>query len=638
VTLFTLNRLSPRQRAEMIALVTFGKRLPKEIADQIVERTDGVPLFIEELTKSVVESGLVTEAGDHYAVVGSAKTLAIPTSLHASLLARLDRLAPTREVAQIGAALGRSFSHELISAVAQMPQRKLDEALDQLVGAELVFRRGTPPYAEYTFKHALVQDAAYSTLLRTRRQQIHGLIVSTLETQFPEIVASQPQLLAQHCADAGLNEKSVGYRLKAGQQSVARSEMPEAVEQLRKGLELLLSLPDSAWRQQQELDLRIALGPPLMAIEGYAAADVADTVRRARELATQLNRPDYLVELLYGQWGIHLVGSEHLAALACGEEMEQIGRQEQNTVVTLMARLYQAIARWSLGELTTAFNLLKECLQLKDPAYRAASAALTPEDPYLMTLSWIAVTSAALGYIEQARGHISEALSVIAQLERAERQAYSHCFLLIFACGTEWTAGSADGVRQHSNRLVSLADEHGFPYMWTAGLLYSGWAAIALGDPNKGLGLIEKGLATNRVIGSAWGTAWYLIWQADARSKLGQHDLALELLAQAEALMVKTGERFMEGQLFLSRGVLASNLGDAVAAELFFQRALDISKRQAERINQLRAAMAMARLWREHGKRVEARDLLAPVYGWFTEGFDAPVLKEAKVLLDELQS
>ena len=242
VTLLSLNRLPPRQRAEMIASVTGGKALPKEIADQIIDRTDGVPLFIEELTKSVVESGLVTEAGDRYAVTGPAAPLAIPTTLHASLLARLDRLAPTREVAQIGAALGRSFSHELISAVTQMPQDKLNDALDQLVRAELIFRRGMPPDAEYTFKHALVQDAAYGTLLRSRRQQIHARIATMLEGQFPELVSAQPALMAQHCAEAGLAEKAIGYRLKAGQQAVARSAMIEAVSQLQKGLELVAEL------------------------------------------------------------------------------------------------------------------------------------------------------------------------------------------------------------------------------------------------------------------------------------------------------------------------------------------------------------------------------------------------------------
>jgi predicted ATPase len=223
VTMLNLNRLPPRQRSEMITHVTGGKALPNEITDQIVDRTDGVPLFIEELTKSVVESGIVKEIGGHYAVAGPVAPLAIPTSLHASLLARLDRFAPTREVVQTGAALGRTFSHELISAVAQMPTHKLDHSLEQLVGAELIFRRGTPPDAEYTFKHALIQDAAYSTLLRSRRQQLHARIVTTLESRFCEIAINQPAILALHCTEAGLNQKAADYRLKAGQQAVARS-------------------------------------------------------------------------------------------------------------------------------------------------------------------------------------------------------------------------------------------------------------------------------------------------------------------------------------------------------------------------------------------------------------------------------
>ena len=243
VTMLTLNRLPRRQGAEIIAHVTGGKALPKEITDQIADRTDGMPLFIEELTKTVVESGIVSEAGGHYAMTGPTAALAIPTSLHASLLARLDSLAPTREVAQIGAALGRSFSYELISAVAGMPPQKLAEAPEQLVKAELIFRRGTPPDAEYTFKHALVQDAAYSTLLRNRRQQLHAQIASKLEGQFPEIVATRPALIARHCAEAGLDAKAVDYWLKAGQQAVARSSLAEADAQFRRGLNQVSDYP-----------------------------------------------------------------------------------------------------------------------------------------------------------------------------------------------------------------------------------------------------------------------------------------------------------------------------------------------------------------------------------------------------------
>ena len=251
--------------------------------------------------------------------------LAIPTSLHASLLARLDRLGAAREVAQIGAALGRQFSHELISAVAQMPRQQLDDALAQFVRAELIFRRGTPPDAEYTFKHALVQDAAYSTLLRSRRQQLHARIAATLEDQFPEIVVAQPALLAQHCAEAGLAEKAVGYWLKAGQQALARSAMTEAVAQLQKGLDVLAGLPDGPWRRQQELDLQIALGPALAATKGLSAPDVGETIARARALAEQIDRPEYLVPLILGQWAFHLVRSEHKLALSLAEQIEKIG-------------------------------------------------------------------------------------------------------------------------------------------------------------------------------------------------------------------------------------------------------------------------------------------------------------------------
>jgi predicted ATPase len=291
VTLLNLNRLPLRHRTEMITHVTGGKILPKEIANQIIDRTDGIPLFIEELTKAVVESGILTETGDRYAVTGPVPPLSIPTSLHASLLARLDRLVPTREVAQIGAALGRQFSHELISAVAHMPQREVDDALAQLASAELIFRRGTPPDAEYTFKHALVQDAAYGTLLRSRRQQIHARIVAILESQFPEIATAQPQLMAQHSAEAELNAKAVNYWLRAGQQALARSAMMEAVAQLRKGLDIFASLPDDPWRRQQELDLLIALAPSLAATKGQRLTANARAKRQFSDRCGRDHRP-----------------------------------------------------------------------------------------------------------------------------------------------------------------------------------------------------------------------------------------------------------------------------------------------------------------------------------------------------------
>jgi predicted ATPase len=428
VTMLNLNRLPPRRRAEMIAHMTGGKALPKEIADQIIDRTDGVPLFIEELTKSVIESGIVTEAGDHYAAIGPVAPLAIPTSLHASLLARLDRLAPTRETAQIGAALGRSFSHELMSAVAGMPQQQLNDALAQLTKVELIFRRGTPPDAEYTFKHALVQDAAYGTLLRSRRQQIHGRIAATFEDRFPEIVEAQPEVLARHSAEAGLVDKAVVYWLKAGQQAVARSAMREAVAQLHKGLDVLIGLPEGPWRRQQELDLQIALGSALTATKGFSAPDVGETFARARALAEQIDRPEYIVPLNLGQWAFHVVRSEHKLALSFAEQLEKIGEARNDVGAQLQGRRANGFTLLLLGEFVAARALLEQCHGLGDPAHRAIGAF---EDPYPVMLGQLAVTLAYLGYVDQARSRMNVALS------EARGNAQSLAEMLVYASWIE---------------------------------------------------------------------------------------------------------------------------------------------------------------------------------------------------------
>ncbi|HZC86508.1 MAG TPA: AAA family ATPase, partial [Steroidobacteraceae bacterium] len=371
VALISLSRLPRRLRAEMIAHVTGGKVLPQEIADQIIDRTDGVPLFIEELTKAVVESGVLVEAGDRYVATGPVTPLAIPTSLQESLLARLDRLAPTSDVAQIAAALGRQFSHELISAVAAMPRQQLDDALAQLVNAELIFRRGTPPDAEYTFKHALVQEAAYGTLLRSRRQQLHARIASTLEEQFPEIVVAQPALLARHCAEAGLAEKAVVYWLKAGQQALMRSATTEAATQLRKGLDTLDELPDEPGRQQLELDLQLALGSALIAAKGPSAPEVGAAFARARALAEQIDRPEYLGRVIFGQWVFHRNRGEHKLALALAEQMEKSGQARNDVTVQWMGRYASGFTRLHLGDFVAARALLEQCRGLADPALRS---------------------------------------------------------------------------------------------------------------------------------------------------------------------------------------------------------------------------------------------------------------------------
>jgi class 3 adenylate cyclase/predicted ATPase len=630
VTLLSLSRLPPRQRAEMITHVTTGKVLPKEIADQIVERTDGVPLFIEELTKAVIESGLLVESGDRYFTAGPIAPLAIPTSLQASLLARLDRLAPTREVAQIAAALGRQFSHELISAVAAMPQPQLDDGLAQLVHAELIFRRGTPPDAEYTFKHALVQDAAYGTLLRSRRQQIHTRIAATLEDQFSEIVVTQPALLAQHCAEAGLMEKAVAYWLKAGQRALARSAMTEAVAQLRKGLVLLSGLPDGPWRRQQELDLQIALRPALAATKGFSAADVGETIARARALAEQIDRPEYLVPLIWGQWVFHWARSEHKLALSLAEQIEKIGEARNDVAAQLLGHRANGQTRLWLGEFVAARALLEQCHGLGDPAHRAAGAGLS-EDPYAVALTQLAVTLAYLGYFDQARSRLNEALSEARRLRQAQTLA-----AVLSGANRIGALTRSPEMQRNAEELLALSTEHGFPLYLGLATAFHGSSLTALGQAQEGLTLLTEGLAAVRATGSVANTPYLLMGLADAHAMLGQQVEGLNCLAEAARIIETTEERYHEAELPRLRGDLLNAAGDPSAAERSYHQALAVARSQSAKLLELRASISLARFWCRQGKRGEARDLLASIYNWFTEGFGTPVLEEAKALLDEL--
>jgi class 3 adenylate cyclase/tetratricopeptide (TPR) repeat protein len=631
VTLLTLNRLSPRQRAEMIACITGGKALPQEIADQIVDRTDGVPLFVEEMTKAVVESGVLAETNDRYMAIGPVPPLAIPATLQASLLARLDRLAPEREVAQIASALGRQFSHQLISAVAPIPQQQLNKALARLVRAELIFQRGTPPDAEYTFKHVLVQDAAYSTLLRSRRIQLHARIVATLEDQFAENVVAQPALLAQHCAEAGLTDKAIVYRLKAGQQAMACSATAEAVAQLQKGLDELAGLPDGPRRQQQELGLRVALASALAATKGYSASDVGETIARAQALAEQIDRPEHLVPLIYGQWAFHFLRSEHKLGLSLAEQLEKIGETRNDIAVQLQGRRAQGVTRCYLGDFVVARSLLDRCHGLGDPAHRAIGAGLS-SDPYAMMLAQLAVTLTHLGYIDQGRVRLNEAISEARRL----KQALTLPNVLYRGTWIESIVRSAK-IQQYADEGLALSTEHGFPLFLGWAIASRGWGLVTLGQAREGLALLTQGLAAVRATGAVLSTPRLYTWLAEAHGMLGQLVEGLNCLAEAAQIIETTGERHNEAELYRLRGNLLDAMGDRSAAEESYHQALAVAKHQSAKLWELLSATSLARLWRDRDKGTEARDLLAPVYGWFTEGLDTPVLMQAKALLDELR-
>jgi class 3 adenylate cyclase/predicted ATPase len=623
VTLLSLNRLPPRHRAEMIAHVSGRKTLPKEIADQIIDRTDGVPLFIEELTKSVLESGWMTGAGDH---------LAIPTTLQASLLARLDRLAPTREVAQIAATLGRQFSHELISAVADISQPQLQDALAQLIRAELVFRRGTPPDATYIFKHALVQDAAYSTLLRTRRQQLHGRIATTLERQFPEIAAAQPELIAQHFAVAGVAGKAIEYWDRAGRLAVQRSTMAEAAAQFGKALKLLASLPKSPERRSNELSLQLALAGAVTAAKGWASPETGEAYARARELCCDVPDGAQLAMAWAGAHSFLHNRAEIRAAHALADEFLALSERQNDGNTKLIAHRCQGVSLLFRAEFSRALHHFRQALIFYSEAEHRPPK-LTPHDAGVTSESFVAWALLLLGQPDQA---LAQSRRVLARA-RELSHPYTLAFALHVNCVFHQLRGEEAILEERAQELVALATEHGFPHFVGSGTCFRAWAMLTMGGSvEEAISRMQWGLATKRATGAEIKVPYYLGLMAEAHRRANRIADGISLLNQGLELVERTDERWYEAELYRLMAEALIARSDRDDAERWLCRALQTAQKQGSRLWELRAGTSMARLWRDQGKRSDARDLLAPIHRRFTEGFDTPELKEAAALLAEL--
>ena len=626
VTLLTLNRLPLRQRAEMITHVTRGKILPKEIADQIIDRTDGIPLFIEELTKAVIESGVLTETDDGYRVEGPIAPLSIPTTLQASLLARLDRLAPTREVAQTAAALGRTFSHELISAVATMSKPQLDDALAQLVAAELIFRRGSPPDAEYTFKHALVQDAAYSTLLRSRRVQLHARIVATFENHFPETVTAQPALLAQHCAKAGLADKAVVYWHKAGQQAMARSATMEAEENYRQGLAMLNTLPESSERDTRELELCSALVRVLQQTKGYSAPQTVETGVRVRVLAEKVGNLSQLVRQETRTWGAVLTAGNYAGATTIADHILDLAqRQCHDTAHLAFAHYTQVQTRFYSGDLIGAEDQFARLSELIQTFGLRQATGIAP-----ITMGVTGLGAWILGRADSARERIARAVA----FARDTKYPYDLAMALLFEGYLHRFQREPRQVEALGAQLLSLSEEHGFAYACDLARGLIGWARAQLGCTAEGVSLIRQALAGFEKSGARVGNTDVLTRLAEAQGLDGATDEALDTMELA--LKENAEELVFRPNALRHRGILLLKVGQSELAEVDFLDAITMAQRMSAKAWELRATMSMARLWRDQGRRQQAHDLLAPVYGSFTEGFDTPVLQDAKALLDQL--
>ena len=640
VTALTINRLAQREIDAMIDRVVGNNLLPANIRRDIIERTDGIPLFVEEITKAVLEAESEGAAERLIALVPS-PALSVPPSLHASLMARLDRLGPAKEVAQIGAAIGREFSHALLATTARKPEAVLGLALDRLIAAGLLFRQGAPPHATYLFKHALVQDAAYGTLLREPRRALHARIAEAIESQFAEIAEKQPELLARHCTEAGLIEKAAGLWGKAGQRSLERSALIEAVEQLTRALAHLAALPATSAVRREQIKLQAALITPLIHVKGYAAPETTAAAEQARlfiEQAEALGEtpedPLVLFSVLYGFWVANFVAFNGDVCHDLAAQFLALAEKQKATGTLAIGHRLMATSLLHTGDIAAVRAHFDQAIALYDAAEHRPLGVRFGQDVGVTILSFRSLALWILGYPEAALADTEQACEHAREIGQAATLMYALAVTLstLIHCRDHATAATQSG------ELVTLADQKGALFWKAFGMLNHGCVLALTGKAADAVHAITSGIAIYRSTGSTLWLPLHLSYLTMAYAELGQFDDAWRCIGEAMTAMETTKEKWCEADIHRIAGEIAL-MGpepDATKAETSFERALAVARAQQAKSWELRASMSLARLWRDQGKRAEAHELLAPVYGWFTEGFDTLDLKEAKALLDAL--
>ena len=642
VTVLTLNRLGEREIAAMIDGVAGNKRLPESVRHDIIERTDGIPLFVEEITKAVLEAE--NEGATERAVAAiPSPSVSVPASLHASLMARLDRLGSAKEVAQIGAVIGREFSHALIAAVARNGEPELRSSLDRLVTAGLLFRQGVPPHASYLFKHALVQDAAYGTLLREPRRALHARIAETLESQFADIVERQPELLARHCTEAGQIEKAAVLWGKAGQRSLQRSALVEAAEQITRALNQIATLPATPALRREQIKLQVALITPLVHIKGYATPETKAVAERALlliEQAEALGEPSddplLLFSVLYGVWAANYVAFNGDVMRELAAQFRALAEKQGTTAPLLQANRVIGISLLHTGDIVESRKHFDSAMALYDPAEHRPLAMRFGVDARVSILSYRSWTLWLLGYPEAALADIDHALR--------DAREFGQAATLMFALGnttfSHLFCGDYAGASAKSDEIVALADQKAALFWKARGMINGGCVLALTGKAADAVHMITSGITARRSAGSTIYLPFALSHLAIAHAELGQFGDAWRCIGEALTSIETAKEKWHEADANRIAGEIApkSPEHDTAKAEAYFEYARAVARQQKAKSWELRAAMSLARLWRDQGKVQQARELLAPVYGWFTEGFDTRDLKEAKALLEELAS
>ena len=637
VIALNLSKLTRAQSGAIVSKLAGGKALPGDLLEQILAKTDGVPLFVEELTKSILESGELKEVADRYDYAGATHRITIPATLRDSLMARLDRFAPVKEVAQIGAAIGREFSYELIAAVAPHAKTELDKALTQLTESGLAFRRGTPPEATYTFKHALVQDAAYDSLLKSRRQELHGKIAQAIEERFPQIKATEPEVLAHHLTAAGLAEAAIPLWRTAGELARSRMALAESISHLSKGLELLAALPASAERDTHELALRVPLGTAWIALKGWAAPEVWTSLHPALALAKSLRRNDALLPILWGLCMNVMTQGRIAESLPWAQEMLDMAKATGDPDLLITGHAIANSCYFWLGDLIKSQEHIENVLALYDDEKHRHLVNLVNHDGKTGAGCFSSFYTWMFGYPDRAVRLSDE--------KDAHARRLGHPFDLGYALTTGADVFDyrcePEQLRTRAVECEQIGRDNSLPVLWAlmAPISY-GVALIREGKAAEGVATLKAALAVWDASGGKARSPYLKAVLAEGMVQLGDIYGALQLIDEQIAQVERPGweERVHYAEILRLKGWMLSLKGDLDGAEKCFQASLAWAREQQAKSWELRTSTSLSRLWQSKGKHKEALELLKPVYDWFTEGFDTKDLKDAKALLAELMA
>jgi len=629
MTPITLNRLERPEVETMVSHFAGGRSLPGEVVDHIVAKADGVPLYVEELTKAILVSGVLEARGDAYVLTGALAQLHIPETLQDSLMARLDRAPRLREVAQLSSVLGREFTYDMISALAGIDEHMLQSGLGQLVVDELLYQRGRPPRSRYLFKHALIQDAAYQSLLKRTRQQYHQRAAKLLEDRFPEVASTQPEIVAHHYTEANCPAQAMAYWLRAGVAAVSKSANVEALAQFSRGLELLEALSDPRERAERELDLQMSLGPALFATKSYSHPDVGRTYARAGELCRQLGYHSREFTALRGLMLHHLNLLELEKSRHFAEEALRVAERLGDAARLVGGHMALAAALFWQGKLEPALTHFRRGFEMFDPNMQF------PDWPgshpgvqcqfYLAAISWM------LGYPDRSLDELKATVGSAETLGHPLTLAQALCWAALVHIVRHEPSAAAD----YAGRALKISEEQRIAQWHPFALCVAGWALGVSGESEKGLAQIGQGL--DSYVGVS--RHMLLALQADAQLAIGKPEAALASVAAGLKAVEKTGGAPLEAELYRLKGeALLAGAGTVSEAETAIEKGIDVARRQNAKSWELRGAISLARLRRQQGRPQEAAALLAPIYAWFTEGFDTADLQAARTLLADLEN